>query len=279
MTRANRTDVRSVDGTRLAVYEWGRPDGPAVVLVHGQAQCHLCFEPQYHSALAEHFRLVAFDHRGHGHSEQPSEAEAYQGRVWADDLATVLDAKQLDRPVVVGWSMGGRAVRQYIMVYGDSRLAGINFVASMVIEDPRYRSPNVPKRPPNDQTLEEEIEAGIAFLEACYARKPSEAGFRRALAYNMRVPAAVRRAIADWTTDPEETLAAMNKVRVPVLISQGRLDTLVLPAASKNTLAAIPHARISWFDDCGHSPFSEDAPRFNDQLTKFAQSCQKPLTA
>jgi pimeloyl-ACP methyl ester carboxylesterase len=274
MARADRTDIRSADGTRLAVYEWGNPNGPPVVLVHGYAQCHLSFERQYSSKLAERFRLIAFDQRGHGNSEQPVDAAAYQGRVWADDLAAVLKAKRLHGAVAVGWSMGGRVVRQYLMVHGDTQLAGINFVSSMVIEDPRHRSPNGPRRPPDDQTLEEEIEAGIAFLEACYAHKPPEAEFRRALAYNMRVPAAVRRALAGWTTDPGQTIAALSKVRVPVLITQGRMDTVVLPAASENTLATIPHARISWFNDCGHSLFIENAARFNDELAQFVDSCQ-----
>ena len=105
----DRIDVVAPDGTRLAVYEWGNVGGPEVLLVHGFAQCHLCFEPQYRSALAERFRLVAYDMRGHGGSGQPRDSAAYQGgRVWADDLATVMAAKGLKRPVLVGWSMGGR---------------------------------------------------------------------------------------------------------------------------------------------------------------------------
>ena len=98
-----RSDVRAPDGTRLAVYEWGKATGPEVVLVHGFAQCHLCFEPQI-PALAAHCRVVAFDFRGHGASEQPADPAAYQGhRVWADDLAAVMAAKGLKRPVLVGW--------------------------------------------------------------------------------------------------------------------------------------------------------------------------------
>ena len=40
------TEARAPDGTRLAVYEWGQLSGPEVLLIHGFAQCHLCFEPQ-----------------------------------------------------------------------------------------------------------------------------------------------------------------------------------------------------------------------------------------
>jgi pimeloyl-ACP methyl ester carboxylesterase len=270
-----RSDVRAPDGTRLAVYEWGKPQQPEVLLIHGFAQCHLCWEPQI-GALAEHCRVVAFDFRGHGASEQPTDPAAYQGpRVWADDIAAVIEAKRLACPVVVGWSMGGRTTRQYLMVHGDSRLAGINFVASLVIEDPSCRGPGSPKPLPPDATLGDEIDATIAFLDACYAKKPSEAEFRRALAYNMRVPAFVRRAIGGWSTEPAPTIEALKKVTVPVLITHGRKDALILPAAAEMTAAAIPHARVSWFDECGHSPFAEDAARFNKEALAFVQACQK----
>jgi pimeloyl-ACP methyl ester carboxylesterase len=245
-------------------------------LVHGFAQCHLCFEPQI-GALGEHCRVVAFDFRGHGASEQPADPAAYQGhRVWADDLATVMAATGLKRPVLVGWSMGGRVIRQYLINYGDAAIAGVNFVASQVIEEQRFRGPGAPKALPDQLTLEAEIDYTIAFLDACFGKKPSEAAFRRALGYNMRVPAAVRRAIAGWSTATPLTIDALRKVRVPVLISHGRQDTVVLPAAAEMTADTIAHARLSWFDDCGHSLFVEDAVRFNDELTAFVAASQQP---
>ena len=77
-----------------------------------------------------------------------------------------------------------------------------------------------------------------------------------------------------WSTDRAETIAALGKVRVPTLVTHGAKDTVVLPAAVKATLAAIPNAKASWFDDCGHSPFCEDAPRFNAELAAFVDRCQ-----
>lgn len=271
-----RSDVRAPDGARLAVYEWGKATGPEVVLVHGFAQCHLCFEPQI-PALAAHCRVVAFDFRGHGASEQPADPAAYQGsRVWADDLAAVMAAKGLKRPVLVGWSMGGRVIRQYLINYGDAALGGINFVASQVIEEPRFRGPDAPKALPEQMTLAEEIDAAIAFLDGCFGKKPGEAAFRRALGYNMRVTASVRRAIAGWSTPAPLTIDALRRVTVPVLITHGRQDSVVLPAAAEMAASTIAHARLSWFDDCGHSPFVEDATRFNDELAAFVKSTPQP---
>ncbi len=84
----------------------------------------------------------------------------------------------------------------------------------------------------------------------------------------------MRVAIRAWATDPAETVVAMKKVKVPVLVTQGRKDGVVLPQAAEATAAAIPHARISWYDDCGHSPYCEDAPRFNAELAAFVKAAQ-----
>jgi pimeloyl-ACP methyl ester carboxylesterase len=263
--------VAAPDGVRLATYEWGNAAGPEIVLVHGFAQCHLCFAPQVASDRLRDFRIVACDLRGHGASDKPTDARAYQGReVWASDLAAVLEHKKLKRPVLVGWSMGGRIIRQYLMNFGDTAIAGINFVGSLVIEDPRCRGPAGPQPQTAGQPLGAQIDAAIAFIDGCYGIKPGEREFRIALAYNMLVPSAVRQAIAGWSTDPEKTIAALKRVRVPTLVTHGRKDNVVLPAAAEMTAAAIAGARLSWFDDCGHSPFCEDAPRFNDELARFA---------
>lgn len=262
------------DGVKLAVHEWGNRQGPELVLIHGFAQCHLCWRPQIESELARDFRIVAFDFRGHGASDKPADPKAYQGpSVWARDIATVLDFKKLKRPVIAGWSMGGRVTRQYLMNFGDARLAGINFVGSLVIENPEHRGSTAPRQAAG-ASLGEQLETTIGFLDACYHIKPREADFRLALAYNMLLPGPVRLAIGGWATDPAETVAAMKKVKVSVLVTQGRKDVVVLPAAAEATAAAIPQARISWYDECGHSPFCENAPRFNAELAAFVKDVQ-----
>jgi non-heme chloroperoxidase len=92
------------------------------------------------------------------------------------------------------------------------------------------------------------------------------------------MPFAVRDAIGAWSTDPTATVAALRKVTVPTLITHGKADRLVLPAAAEMTAEAITGARISWYEDCGHSPFFEDAPRFNSELASFVTACWAKTT-
>lgn len=77
-----RTEARAPDGTRLAVYEWGKPAGPEVLLIHGFAQCHLCFTPQI-EALAPHFRVVAFDQRGPSSPPRACGSRCWSAGRWA----------------------------------------------------------------------------------------------------------------------------------------------------------------------------------------------------
>src|SRR5215475_11397541 len=198
------------DGVGVSVGEWGNPAGPEILLIHGQAQSHLSFNRQIESDLAREFRLVAYDLRGHGLSDKPNDAPAYQdGRRWADEVQAVITAKQLRKPVVVGWSLGGRVLRQYLIHYGDAALSGINFLATRPIEDPSIVGPaSKAYHAVTARDLGGRIAANLAFLRACYEKQPEESDLLAAVAYNFMMPLSVRDALAGWSTDPEQVRAA-----------------------------------------------------------------------
>jgi pimeloyl-ACP methyl ester carboxylesterase len=270
------TWVRTPDGVDISVREWGNAQGRAIVFVHGLAQSHLAFLPQLASDLAQRHRLVAFDLRGHGESGKPVDPAFYrESHRWADELRAVIEGTGLVRPVLVGWSLGGRVLRQYLMHYGDGAIGGLNFVSCRPLEDPSVIAPasqaNLEGRP---DTLARRIDAHVAFLRACFHRPLSGDDFAVALAYNAIVPQEIREAISGWSTSMADTRAALEKVTVPTLIAHGRNDALILPAAAEMTAAAINGSRISWYDDCGHSPFAEHPARFNRELDAFVSSIE-----
>lgn len=132
-------DVQGGGGLRLHVREWGNPNGPALLLIHGWSQSQLCWARQLDSPLARKFRIVTFDNRGHGMSEKPLEAENYvDGRLWADDVAAVIEQTDLDHPVVVAWSYGGFIVADYIRAYGEATIAAVNLVGGAVVLKPTF---------------------------------------------------------------------------------------------------------------------------------------------
>ena len=166
-------------------------------------------------------------------------------------------------------------LRQYLMHYGDSRIGGLHFVSCRPFEDPSVIAPasqaNIEGRP---DTLAQRIDAHVAFLRACFHRPLSDDDFAVALAYNILCPQEIREAISGWSTSMADTRAAFEKVNVPTLVAHGRNDALILPAAAEMTAAAIQGARISWYEDCGHSPFVEHAERFNRELEAFVSSIE-----
>jgi pimeloyl-ACP methyl ester carboxylesterase len=182
----------------------------------------------------------------------------------------------LHAPVIAGWSLGGRVIRQYLMHYGDRRLGGINFVSCRPIEDPNVSLRNYPPIPSDgSRDLATCIETAIAFLRACFNEQPNQEDFEQMLAFNMIVPLEVREAIAGWATGISETIKALNTVTVPTLITHGTADRLILPAAAQMTATAIKHSTISLYEGCGHSPFFEFAARFNRELTKLVADVEQ----
>ncbi|MGZ3411387.1 MAG: alpha/beta fold hydrolase, partial [Xanthobacteraceae bacterium] len=124
------TTIKSPDGLQIAVQEWGNPQGREILFIHGFNQCHLSWSRQFRDpALAEKFRMVTFDLRGHGSSGKPVNRDAYLAdKLWGDDVATVIETTGLKGPVVVGWSYGGRVISDYLRNHGTAGVAAINYV-------------------------------------------------------------------------------------------------------------------------------------------------------
>jgi non-heme chloroperoxidase len=269
-----RRRVVSPDGLSLEVREWGDPAGPELLLVPGVAQSYLSFVAQYSAPVLQRYRVISFDLRGHGLSDKPLGIEWYQdGARWSGDIRAVIEALGLRRPILAGWSLGGRIVRQYLVDHGDAQLGGLVFISCRPVEVPNVVGPgNAVMRSLVMEDMGSRIEVASAFLRNCYARQPDAAEFTFALAFNMLCPFEIRQQIAGWLTSPPVSEAALRAVRVPTLIQHGRQDQLVLPEAAEITARLIPHAETSWYDECGHSIFSEAPERFNAELCAFVDA-------
>ena len=91
------------DGVALAYLEVGS-GAPPMLFVHGWLCDHTHFAPQI-EYFSRHHRVIAVDLRGHGASDKPR--EDYTMASFADDLAWLCGRLEIERPVVVGHSMGG----------------------------------------------------------------------------------------------------------------------------------------------------------------------------
>lgn len=265
-------DIRGGGGVRLHAHEWGNPKGPAILFIHGWSQCDMCWSAQVNGPLSERFRMVTFDNRGHGMSDKPLDAGAYvDSRLWADDLAAVIEHTHLDQPVLVAWSYGGFLVADYLRAHGDAGMAGINLVGSAVMLRPPtfdHIGPGFLANAMDASTpeLRTSIPAIQRFLRACTAGPLDDESWAAALCWNMTVPPEIRGALIARKIDATEIL---DDLSLPVLVTHGRADAIVLPSMSEHVLAHCANAVPSWYDAVGHMPFIEDAERFNLELAAF----------
>jgi non-heme chloroperoxidase len=269
-------EIRGGGGLRLHAREWGDPDGPALLFIHGLSQSDLCWTKQVNGDLAAGHRIVTFDIRGHGLSEKPSGPEHYADQgLWADDLAAVIEQTGLERPVLVAWSYGGYIVTDYIRAYGEAAIGGINFVGGGVILSPPSFDHIGPGLLENAQDMSaSDLVTNIAairrFVRACTAQPLDEDDWIEALCWNMVVPPEVRGALIAREIDGSDALSGIS---VPVLVSHGRDDAIVLPSMAEHTLDVCEPAVASWYDDIGHMPFWEAAERFDKELAEFTADC------
>jgi pimeloyl-ACP methyl ester carboxylesterase len=265
-------DIRGGGGITLHAREWGNPDGPAILFVQGWSQCDLCWSGQVDSQLAAGFRMVTFDNRGHGMSGKPLDPGCYADeRLWADDLAAVIDQASLERPVLVAWSYAGFIVTDYVRAHGDAGIAGIDLVGAAVLLRPPTFDHFGPGLLENAQEacvpdLLTNIDAIRRFLRRCTARPLDDQLWSTALCWNMVVPPEVRGALIARAIDSDDVLARLS---VPVLVTHGREDAIVLPSMADHTLEHCETAVPSWYEGVGQMPFLEDAGRFNRELAAF----------
>ena len=114
------THVVTHDNVRLYFKDWGPKDGPVVTFSHGWPLSSDSWESQMIFLASHGYRVVAHDRRGHGRSSQPWDGNDMDH--YADDLAAVIEALDLEDVTLVGFSTGGGEVARYIGRHGTDRV-------------------------------------------------------------------------------------------------------------------------------------------------------------
>ncbi len=269
-------------GIELHVEETGNRKGRPILFIHGFSQCRLAWAAQMNSDLAKDCRLVAMDLRGHGLSAMPRDAYG-DSKLWADDVHAVIQRLRLDRPILSGWSYGGLVICDYVRVYGEDGIGGINLVGAITKVGTEAALAVISKEflalAPGffSNTVEESVKSLGAFMGLCAPRTPAPRDFYLALGYNTVVPPYVRQGLFSRQLTNDDLLPTLRK---PVLITHGLKDAIVSPEAARQHAKAIPHATLSLYPGVGHTPFSENAPRFNRELRALAKAvAAKPRPA
>jgi len=169
MTHFTEDDV-TANGIRIHYYRTGTSQGrPALLLNHGLTDNGLCWV-RVANALRSEYDIIMPDTRGHGASDKPETGYSVEER--AADVAGLIDALGLNRPIIMGHSMGGEVSNAVAALYPDK-------VRALVLEDPAWLTP----RPPEENQEPHEIgwAAGLRrdqsltraeLIARCHAENP-----------------------------------------------------------------------------------------------------------
>ena len=199
------------DGVKL-FYEEAGAGSPAMVFVHGWTCNHTYFAPQFDHFKANH-RVVAVDLRGHGASDQPDDGYTMAG--FADDVAWMCGELRLERPVVIGHSMGGTIVLELAARHPDLPRAVVMVDPAPIVVTPELEPMLAglvdALNGPDHQAVRQGFVEGMLFIAdddpAVKARVLDEM-----LATPQAVAAACFGGMASW-----DGPAALQAVKVPVL--------------------------------------------------------------
>src|SRR5262252_4740038 len=119
--------ITTKDGTTIYYKDWG--SGPAVTFSHGWPLNSDAWDGQMLFLVQHGYRCVAVDRRGHGRSGQAATGNNMDG--YADDLAAVIEALDLNNATLIGHSTGGGEVARYVARHGSKRVAAAVLLAAV----------------------------------------------------------------------------------------------------------------------------------------------------
>ena len=252
------------NGQSLAVVEVGDPSLPPILLVHGYTDNSRSFS-LLAPHLADSFRLLAVDLRGHGASSAPE--CCYALTELAYDLRLVLDVLQIERASLVGHSLGSM-VGQVFAARWPERVDRLVLIGSATsASEVAARDGWLWERV---HALEAPIDPAAEFMQEWYASPtPVDPDFlEREIAESAAVPTHVWRGVL-YELEITEFGRVLAGVEAPTLILWGEEDGFFGEADQDELRAALPEAELRAFAGLGHNLHWEDPAAVANAIGAF----------
>lgn len=260
---------------RFHYLEWGDPEAPSLLLLHGSNQSAHSFDlVSLH--LADRFHVYALDQRGHGDSEWAKDSD-YSSEAMGLDAAAFIDAMGLDHLVVVGHSMGGQNAMRLASSHPDRvRKLVLVDVGPEMSED----GAKAIRRFVTETREFDDIEHFVARVQR-YDPYRSREHIERTVRYNL-----LQRADGKYVSKHDHgprlaatgehrrrgdrfTLADVGDLPMPLLIIRGADSAVFTADAARRFADAVPDARMVTVPDAGHNVHGQNTPGFLEALIPF----------
>ncbi len=264
-----RQTVKTSDGIDLNFYDFG--EGKPVVLIAGYAAPANSWVLQVKPLLEAGFRVICFDRRSHGFSENTEKGQNMERH--GKDLDEFLRHLNLQKPLLVGQSQGASTIFSYISQFGDENISGvvdIDQTPKMVNDEewdkgmygitpitlPTFFDDPIPSPfygEPQPEVLAQLAEA-LAVMES-FDRVGTK-------------PLLGDHAAADWRATLKET-------KVPVLFVAGQNSPFWNCEHAKESASLCQYGESAVISECGHAVNWEQADAFNEVLLNFTKKIFK----
>ena len=269
--------VGKENSTNINLYYEDHGSGKPVILIHGYPLSGASWEKQVPVLLAAGHRVITYDRRGFGKSNQPTTGYNYD--TFADDLQKIIAHLELRDVSLVGFSMGGGEVARYIGKHGSNGVSSAVFISSV--------PPFLLKTPDNPEGVDASVFEGIqksisadryAFFtgffkdfynaDALMGKRISEPAIQAS--WNLAAISSATASLACVPTWHEDFRQNLARVDVPTLVIHGDADRIVpLNASGARTAKLIKGARLAVIKDGPHCIIWTHADQVNGELVKF----------
>lgn len=251
-------------GVTLEYAEQGRGDGIPVILLHGYTDSRHSWNLVL-PRLPPRYRVIAISQRGHGNSSKPD--AAYRIADFAGDIVAFLDAREIDRAIIVGHSMGSM-VAQQVAIDNPDRVRGLVLTGAFYV------------RPGNPilvdfwnqavSTLPDQVDPRFVreFQTSTVTKPLDPAFFATILGETERVPGHVWRAAFREFLRTDLT-ARVGTITAPTLIIWGDQDAFSIRDDQDSLVTKIRGARLVSYEGIGHAANWEVPERFASDLVTF----------
>ena len=267
------------DGTSIAFEDEG--EGRPLVLLHGLMAHGGFFDRQ--RALADSFRVIRIDLRGHGQSQgsgAPVDLE-----LLADDVRRLVEHLGIEDAIGVGWSLGAAVLWHVLAGPASPRFAAAVVVdmTARVMNDGDWQlglSPSVCDA--RTRAIEEDFDGFAASAGAAIFAQPLDSASRPMATWAGEEFARTDRAAVGtlWASLVAEDFRPMlGEIRQPTLIVHGAQSHLYGSDTAHHLVGALPNARAIMFEKSGHAPHLEQPDLFNQILRDFAAGLSPARTS
>ena len=261
-------------GLRFRYVEWGEPDAPPILLLHGISSMGRIWDPLAR-ALLDRYRLIAVDQRGHGDTSWPSEAD-YSTDDYVADLEALTEAWGIDRFALIGLSMGGHNA----MAFASRHPERITHLVPIDIR-PGFDFERRPTRELEKYTADhghasfEDHDAALRVMRLTNQTTPDDALSHRLSYLLKRLPD------GRWTFKhdprvsyhwrPADLWEEIQKISSPVLVVRGGKSQVFSERAAERMRGTFAKAELITIEQASHTVPEDTRDEFIDAVRGFLE--------